>query len=71
MPGPRAKSSRGADSRQTDSFDPLEKLEAADKSLQERGEFLIFFLPHGLQIEVILSLKRGLVYPIPRIAHDG
>jgi hypothetical protein len=33
----------------------LEKFEAADKSLQERGEFLIFFMPHGLQFSHIIA----------------
>jgi hypothetical protein len=37
---------KSADCRQANSFDPLEELEAPDKSLQERGEFLIFFLAH-------------------------
>ncbi len=46
---PEGEQQQGADGRETDSFDPLEKLEAADKSLQERGEFLVFFLPHGLR----------------------
>ncbi len=61
---PEGEKQQGADSRQANSFDPLQQLEPSNKSLQERREFLIFFLAHGVRFRVILSLNRELVYPI-------
>ena len=55
---PEGEEQQGADSRQANSFDPLQQLEPSNKSLQERREFLIFFLAHGLRFRVILSLNR-------------